>query len=261
MMNLMKKLLYILPVLLVATSCSWFKLDNQEGWNASIEGKIIDSVTGEPVQAEQGNPLTVYELGWDNEVPQNWAIKNNGTYKNALVFAGKYRMNTINANYVADPVEFTVNKGNNTVDFRVTPFLRISDVNITYDAAGKKINATCTVEPAFPADKVNLIGEVRLCVYTDRFVKYSYNNCSKDPGAVKKNLNPEKQTVSLSVDTQLAANVQEFQYTRPHYIRISAIGGHYKNGALDKTFNQGYYNYSAVYKLENGVVSQVTDWE
>ena len=75
-----------------------------------------------------------------------------------------------------------------------------------------------------------------------------------------KNLEAAKQSVSLSVDTQLAANVQEFQYDRPHYIRIAAIGGHYKNGALDKTFNQGYYNYSAVYKLENGVVTEVTNW-
>jgi len=256
----MKKIVYILPLLLAVTSCSWFKLDNQDGWNASIEGRLVDSVTGEPVQSEQGNPLTVYELGWDNEVPQNWAIKNNGTYKNGLVFAGTYRMNTINANYVADPVEFTVGKGSNTLDFKVTPFLRVSDVKISYDSASKKINATCTVEPAFPEDKVNLIGEVVLCVYPDRFVKYSYNNCAKDPGASVKNLPAARQTVNLSVDTQLAANVQEFQYERPHYIRIAAIGGHYKNGALDKTFNQGYYNYSAVYKLENGVATEVTNW-
>lgn len=256
----MKKIVYLLPVLLLVCSCDWFKLDNQDGWDASIEGKIVDSVTGETIQSEQGNPLSVYELGWDNKVSQSWAIKNNGTYKNTLVFAGNYEMNSLAANFYAEPVSFTVKKGSNVQDFKVTPFVRISNVNISYDASAKKINATCTVEPGFSVDKVNNIGSVLLCVYPDRFVRQSSNNCSKDPGASKSNLSPEKQTVSLSVDMQLAANAAEFQYNRPHYIRIAAIGGHYKNGKLDNTFNQGYYNYSPVYKLENGIVTEVTDW-
>ncbi|MBQ8070458.1 MAG: DUF3823 domain-containing protein [Bacteroidales bacterium] len=256
----MKKLIYLIPVLMLVCSCDWFKLDNQEAWDASIEGKIVDSLTGETIQSEQGNALSVYELGWDNKVAQSWAIKNDGTYKNALVFSGDYEMNTVKANFVADPVNFTLKKGNNTQNFTVTPFVRISGVNISYDSSSKKINATFTVEPAFSTDKVNNIGVVRICVYPDRFVKQSANYCGNDPGAVVTNLEPKKQTVSLSVDTTLPANLQEFQYNRPHYIRIAAIGGHYTGGRLDNTFNQGYYNYSSVYRLENGVVTEVTDW-
>ena len=256
----MKKIAIFLPVLLLAVSCDWFKLDNQEGWDASIEGKIVDSVTGQPVQSEQGNPLSVYQLGWDNKVAQNWAIKNDGTFKNTLVFSGDYEMNSLKANFYAEPVSFSLKKGQNVQDFKVTPFLRISDVNISYDSGSKKINATFTVEPGFPADKVNNIGYVYLCVYPDRFVKQANNFCKSDPGSFKTNLEAKKQTVTLSVDTTLDKNAQEFQYNRPHYIRIAAIGGHYTGGKLDNTFNQGYYNYSPVYRLENGVVTEVTDW-
>ena len=118
----MKKIALLLPVLFLAVSCDWFKLDNQEGWDASIEGKIVDSVTGETIQSEQGNPLTVYQLGWDNKVAQSWAIKNNGTFKNTLVFSGDYEMNSLKANFYAEPVSFSLKKGQNVQDLKAELF-------------------------------------------------------------------------------------------------------------------------------------------
>ena len=53
----MKKIISIFSCALLlstAVSCDWFQLDNQEGWNAKVQGKIIDTVTGQPVQSEQG---------------------------------------------------------------------------------------------------------------------------------------------------------------------------------------------------------------
>ena len=48
----MKKLLYILPLVMFAmTSCDWFELDNMDGHNAQVEGKFIDSKTGDVVYA------------------------------------------------------------------------------------------------------------------------------------------------------------------------------------------------------------------
>ena len=100
-------------------------------------------------------------------------------------------------------------------------------------------------------------------------------------------------------------NADEFQYDRPHYIRIAAIGAHYTGlpawdesvteidwdnfpwdqladdwsnfndivvykttiihhpatYASDKSLNPNdMYNYSPVYKLENGTITEVTDW-
>jgi len=103
----------------------------------------------------------------------------------------------------------------------------------------------------------------------------------------------------------LPANAAEFQYDRPHFIRIAAIGAHYAGlpawdetvteidwdnfpwdqlagdwsnfndivvykttiihhpatYASDKSLNpDDMYNYSPVYKLENGTITEVTDW-
>jgi hypothetical protein len=286
-------------LLVTAASCSWFKLDNQEGWDAKVQGKIIDIATGEPVQSEQGRYIYVVEKGWDAEANQGWRIKNNGTYRNDLVFAGDYVMNTVSgANFVAEPQSFTLKKGDNTVDFKVSPFVTVSNVSVSIE--GGKIKATCSVKANFPIDKINNIGTVALCVYPDRFVKISANKCGSDPEAVVKNLDPSVvQNVTLFVDPTLDVNADEFQYDRPHYVRIAAIGAHYDivpewdeaewidwdafaaagyqwddsfyhpavhhpaEYAPDGQFNpSGAYNYSVVYKvdLKAGTVTEVTDW-
>lgn len=304
----MKRIISIISCALLlstAVSCDWFELDNQEGWNAKVQGKIVDSITGQPVQSEQGNYIIVVEKGWDTEANQGWRIKNDGTYRNDLVFAGEYVMNTVSgANFVADPQPFTLNKGDNTVDFKVTPFVTISSASVTVE--GGKIKATCKVKANFPADKVNNIGRVVLCANPDRFVKISANLCDKDPGAVASNLDPAtEQSVTLYIDPQAVddegklINAQEFQYDRPHYVRIAAIGAHYDivpewdepewidwdafiaagyqwddsfyhptvhhptEYAPDGQFNaSGAYNYSPVFKvdLKSGTVTEVTDW-
>ena len=313
----MKRILYILSCALALTtvvSCDWFELDNQDGWDAKVKGQILDSKTNQPLQSEQGAAITIIEQGWKdpvsgNQITQNqsWLIKNDGTYRNDLVFAGEYIMNTVSdANFIADPASFTLKKGENTVDFKVTPFCRIVSPSVTYDSATGKIKATFKVESDIA--NVNNIGRAMICVYPDRFVRQGYNKCEKDPEASVTNIDPASgELITLYVDTKLDKNADEFQYNRPHYIRIAAVGAHYKgmpaydedlgtdwdrwmeatvpladdysnwaefeasiphkivhheasyanDGSLN---NKDKYNYSPVYKLENGTITEVTDW-
>lgn len=301
---------------MTAVSCDWFELDNQEGWDAKVQGRILDSKTGQPLQSAQGSSITVIEQGWTDPVSgnpitqnQSWLIKNDGTYRNNLVFAGDYVMNTVSgANFIADPVNFKLNKGDNTVDFTVTPFCRILNPVVTYDSATKGIKATFTIEAGI--SQVNNIGNVYLCVYPDRFVRNGLNKCENDPGAHAVNVNPDGTTqITLTVDPERVVdgrkvNADEFQYDRPHYIRIAAVGAHYgivpewteektesvfdmdayvAAGSPDDWWNyfvdvttkivhpaeytndgsinsSNAYNYSPVYKLENGTITEVTDW-
>ena len=240
-------------------SCDWFVLDNLDGWDAQVEGQILDTGTNKPIQMEQGNSIQVYELygeqydhtnqlgekGWDGHSAISWAVKNNGTYVNKLTFAGKYEFQPTSGNFKADKQEFTLAKGANTVDFKGTPYLRIKNEKISWD--GSKINATFDVEVGVAGTKIS---RVEICVWPDRWVRHSSNN-AKDATSYK--ANPTETSFSLSVDSKNAANAAEFQYDRVHYIRIAALGQNPSNSG-------NAYNYSPVYKLEKGQITEVTDW-
>lgn len=229
------------------TSCEWFLLDNTEQHNATVSGKIIDAATGETVQTEinNGGSIRFVELGWDAESFQSWSVKNNGTYRNNLVWAGDYRMETIEQNYYPLTQEFKLEKGDNVVDFTVTPYLRFLSHSIKYDAASKKIIATCEVQVSDPS-KTDKINEIRLCCFTDCFVGYALNNCKNDAGAAKKNVTMDangKATVTLEIDTQDSANAIEFKYERTHYVRLAAVA----TGSGVNTSSR--YNFTPTYSI------------
>ena len=313
----MKKIITILSCIIALfslASCDWFKLDNLDGWDAQVEGQIIDAKTKQPVQMEQGSSITVYEKygaqydrTWDEGSGVSWLVKNNGSFVNNLTFAGRYEMDTRTNNFQSNVQSFELKKGANTVNFEVNPFCRIVDPKITVE--GKKIKATFKVESDVAG--VNNIGYAYLCIYPDRFVKQSANKAASDPGAVIKDIDPTKgETVTLVIDPDMVVNgvkvnADEFQYDRPHYLRIAAVGGSYAGMpaydevsyeidwdnfpwdqladdwsnfndivvykevkihhpaayTLDGNINgSGAYNYSPVFKLENGQITEVTDW-
>ena len=230
----MKKIISLfacaLTLTFALTSCDWFDLDNQEGWDASVEGQILDADTNQPIQFEQGSStIAVVEQFGEANANQYWYVKSNGSYKNSLVFAGQYVMSTLSGNFVADPQSFELKKGSNKVDFKVKPYVRID--NVSFSMEGKKIKATCKVSS--PVSGVNNIGEVRLCIAVDRFVRYANNGAKDDPNAVAKDVSRDGGTVSILIDPDYVnekgqkVNAEEFQYDQVHYVRIAALGAHY----------------------------------
>jgi hypothetical protein len=134
-------------------------------------------------------------------------------------------MDTNDANYYPVNTNFKLEKGDNEVNFTVTPYARVLDHKISYDAASKKIVATVTVQVTDPT-KTTTLNEVRLCCYTDNFVGSALNNCKQDAGAVAKNVAFDasgKATVTVAIDTQSASNSVQFKYDREHYVRIAVL--------------------------------------
>lgn len=247
---IMKNIRYILMTVLAAffvTSCDWFVLDNMDDYDATVCGRLIDSETGENVLSEissQTGSFKIIELGWDGEATQSWNVKNNGTYRNNLVWSGDYRMESNDANYYPIVTNFQLKKGDNEVDFYVTPYVRVLDHTIAYNATTKKIEATCTVQVTDQV-KTNSL-EVRLCAFTDNFVGSAFNNCKNDAGSYVKNVEFDKDgkaTVKVAIDTQDSGNSVQFKYDRVHYVRLAAL-------ATGTNVNTGArYNFGPTYSL------------
>ena len=260
----MKKILAILSLLIFATSCDWFVFDNQASWNAQVEGRLIDSKTGQPLQFAWPNTssISIIEEGWKDhlgepvEKAQTWYVKCNGTYCNKLVWAGKYRMETKKQNFYPVLQQFELKEGANTVDFTVTPYCRILDPVITYEDG--KIVARFKVEVEDASQTPNV--DVALFGFTDRWVSDGNNNFDFDKkqkdGKKKKIKNADGESViELKIDPTVESGMQ-FAYKRDHYLRVGAVATGSENSGK-------CYNFSPVFKMSSDFskVEEVTKWD
>ncbi len=279
----MKTLKYIvLGMLSLATlaSCDgFFKLDNYDGPNATVSGKIIDAKTNEPIaieasmvdlspypqwwhQYDQVGGLVVQEQGWDGTADQFWFVRYDGTYTNNLVFAGDYKvfMKKLPC-YEPESVDFTLKEGDNTVDFKTLPFGRVlvDKTSFSYDATSKKFTVKVKAELG-DATKANTLSRIIFCANTQKFVgASSFNLANNDAGAsvaggfdmatwtMRPPLVPG-QEYTLTIDTQNAANAELFKYNtdtykRPIFVRVGAL----VNGNGNNSSN--LYNLSKTYKI------------
>jgi hypothetical protein len=238
-----------------------FEIDNYEPYNASISGVFKDATTGENVEQECkyvniyggniGTPTTGYisaiELGWDYEKAQIWLVKYDGSYTNTCIFAGSYRLEANENNFYPEiKDDVTLQKGSNTVDWTVTPYIRIIDPSIAFDETLNKFKATFKLQYG-DASRANSVYKAMLCCYPDNFVGTFLNNCAGDPEAsATSGIIADGTTVNtLYIDPQNVANATEFKYSpRIHYLRIAvcAIGTGY-NGSY-------HYNYSPTISIQ-----------
>ena len=282
----MKKIINTIAVILAvatAASCSMFKLDNYDGPNAQIHGKVVDAQTGDPIGVEAAfsqeidwanvdwatwtfpvitvskGSLVVNELGWKNKEgvevyeDQRWFIRFDGQYRNNLIFAGQYKaLYKELPCYESDEV-FTVKEGDNKIDLKTTPFCRIVDPKVSYDAASKKVKATFKVELG-DATKANSILNLRFCGNIQLFVGATVFNMvsDEDAGAKKEGFSwgtmvfpacQPGEEVTLEIDTQNPKNADLFKYNQDRYFRIAAqaSGNGYNS--------QSAYNFSPIFKV------------
>lgn len=268
MSKIMKKLLFILPIAFLFTSCVFFEMDNYDGPNASITGTLLDSKTHEPVPTEckfgnffggayMGAPTTgyfsVYEKGTsevygrklDYEKAQYWHIKYDGTYVNSQIFSGTYRIESASNNfYPVTKDDVKIVPGENTLDWEVTPYCRV--INPKVELQGGKFVATFAVEIGDPT-KANTIYDAKLLCYPDAFVGVYCNYCGQDAGATSKNIVADGKTINtLTIDPANPLNQAEFKYVgkgKEHFFRIAVCAT--GNGANTSRF----YNYSPTIKI------------
>ncbi|MCU0456741.1 MAG: DUF3823 domain-containing protein [Bacteroidales bacterium] len=230
----MKKIYYLIFIigsfLFFATSC---EIDNYPEPDAQVFGGIRDVVGGGLVETDMnsGSTIGVYELGQyeANPVRKTWYIKQNGEYRNNLVYSNKYRFDFSSCNFFPFDTTYTINPGGNEIDFIVTPYIRIKDVSIIHDAVANKIVATFKIEGGAPTVKVSRIS---LYAWSDIYVgEYVKKTLVKGTGEPTRTLTGAAQTINpateytLSID--LAANAgttrDGFGIHRNYYFRVGAL--------------------------------------
>lgn len=203
------------------TAC---EIDNYEEPNAEVHGYFYDAKDGQTLVGTDildGNSIGVYEQGFSSESRQTWYIDNTGEYLNKRVFAATYRIEFLNTNFYPYEGEemWTVRKGKNERDFLVTPFIRVKDATITYDAAANQIIAKCKLEAG--GDDVTL-NQVRLYAFTDKWVGNRINSGIQGTAVINaggETIDPTKE-YTLVIDR--AAHMDFFKYSRNYYFRIGA---------------------------------------
>ncbi len=221
----MKKLFYIffsfVCLIMVVTSC---QKDDLAGPNATFFGAVKDSTGNALVEQDlqTGSVIEAWELGFKTPVAQNWVIKNNGEFRNNLVFANKYDIYMRNGNFFPYTLKnLEIKAGDNQYDFMVVPYIRVKNCSITRDQAANKIVATFNLEAGKPIVKVK---SIRLYAFSDVYVG-EYIKFTTAGTTYSLTLSPAKlidgTTYTLSID--LAANSTLFKAGRNYYFRVGAM--------------------------------------
>lgn len=157
----MKSIKYLLIVAaFVFAGC---EKDNYDGPTAGLAGKFIDAETGELVQQDiiRGTQIEILEHGYDNGTPQYLIVKVDGTYENSLLFENTYTIQPKRGNFIDLSPQDLLIKGKTTLDFTVTPYIRILQPSIVKN--GNKVVATFKLEQ----NVVNNVKKIGLYAHKD----------------------------------------------------------------------------------------------
>ncbi|MCF0054091.1 DUF3823 domain-containing protein [Dyadobacter sp. LJ53] len=142
-MKTIKIYTWALWLMFSAAAC---KIDNYPAPDAQLYGTFLDIETNEPVEQDiiRGSTIEFIEHGYASQTKQVMIVKNDGTYRNNLIFANQYTITPVRGNFVpAEPQEVTV-AGETKLDFKVQPYIRVKDAKI--EKSGSKVVATFKIQ-------------------------------------------------------------------------------------------------------------------
>jgi len=222
----MKKITLIVLILYSILNFQGCQLDNYDGPDAALTGRLIDQETNEPMptQYQNGAKIRLYEFydGQWSPQPNDFWIKQDGTFENNVIFSGNYRIIAEGAFDKLDAIEMEIS-GTKTLDIKVAPFLRLT---IDAVANGDAISLSTKISRSANAAKIKTI--TFLCAKTPYVDKSTFiKKVDKDVSAMD-----DKEIVS-QIFTE---TISELTRGTTYYVRVGALA---ENPAND-------YNYSTV---------------
>lgn len=214
----MKKLyLLLLAFVCIVMGTASCEKDNFPGPDAKVFGAIRDSLNSSLVETDinTGSRIEVQELGFPTLTSQFWVVKQNGEYRNNLVFSNNYDIYMRNGNffpYTMKNVE--IKPGDNELDINVVPYIRVKSVSITHNSVTNTIDATFTLEAGKPSVR---LGQIGLYAMSDMYVGEIINKVRTTQTFSAVTIDPAV-TRTLSISTTNAF----FKTGRDYFFRVGA---------------------------------------
>lgn len=125
------------------------ELDNYDPPSMTIEGKVVDEVTGENIYTQQPNGIKIrlLEEGFTTPTPYDFWAMSDGTFRTTKVFPSKFKVLALEGPFEDASVEtldVDVTGGSKTIEFQVVPYVRLKNVSIT--VSGTTVRATYNME-------------------------------------------------------------------------------------------------------------------
>lgn len=209
----MKKLQCLLIIATLAFAAC--EKDNYDGPTAGLSGRFIDAETNELVQQDiiRGTQIQITEHGYDPVTPQYLVVKVDGTYDNSMLFENTYTVQPVRGNFVAVQPQDLQIKGKTTLDFKVTPYIRILQPSIARN--GDKIVATFKLQQTV----VNNIKKIGLYAHKDLQVGEPMRQVAAEQN-INAVANPS-QVYTLEIDLPLNNSI--LKPGTAYYFRIGAL--------------------------------------
>ena len=148
----MKNIFYLIfgAALLALASCQ--KIDNWDAPGSRLYGNVIDTYTGKNLAMDQNDwQIRIIDRTWEKMHPgtvaqyQTLAVMKDGVYNNNRLFSGTYDMLPYDGPFwPVDTVKGVVLDKETQQDFKVTPYLQVSNINATL--VGNNLTLTCNVK-------------------------------------------------------------------------------------------------------------------
>lgn len=205
----MKRIYYITAIALTALCAVSCELDNYAAPEGCIYGEIIDSGTGEamplPVEGNNGAVINLMEVGTKATLAQSFYARQDGSFRDAMVFRGLYSVNAEGPFKMSESYEVEVGEQTELKMYAV-PYSRI-EASVSMD--GMKATVNYKVMPVEDGARISAV--YVLWNYREQTDVITGNNCSskadftgKSEGSVTINVGNEVQYVSNK--EKIAAN-------------------------------------------------------
>lgn len=216
----MKKLIYTLSIMVSIVFFGSCETDNYSAPEAAVSGKILDHENN-PLQLEQGSSsmvIRMLEEGFATPTPFDLNVMQNGTYLNNKIFAAKYKMIPAFGPFYTPSDTISVDvKGAVTVDFKVTPYLKVEWVDPPYATEDGKIEAKFKFTRIGPPNgsvqvMPNLLDYQLFIGLTQYVGNNNFDNLVVNP-VVKATNGMEGQTLTITSKTPM-------RFSRDYYVRV-----------------------------------------